>query len=132
MLEGLDLLRQSGLLLGRSLLLSILGGAYLRLDRFDEGLAAADQGLTHSRDTGERCFDAMLWRLRGELILRRGATQSRPRGAAPAAAECFEKAREVARAQGAHMLAPRDGRDRVTPAPRTSGRPRGALSSPGS
>jgi len=103
--EGLDVLRQTGLRLGDSLLLSFLAGACLRLDRLDEGVAAAEAGLAHCRDTAERLFEAGIWRLRGELILRRARTRGQARKAViPEAEECFENARVVARAQGAHML----------------------------
>ena len=70
--EGLASRRsQTGLRLGNSLLLSFRAGACLRAARIDEGLAAADAGLTHCRETTERCFEAELWRLKGELVLRR-------------------------------------------------------------
>jgi hypothetical protein len=119
--EGLALLRQAGIRLGGSLLFSLYAAACLRLGGIDEGLAAADAGLTLCRDTSARLFEAELWRLRGELILRRappGAT-SRQAGAREAR-ECFEKARAVAHARGARMLerraSRRDGR-RVPPSP---------------
>jgi hypothetical protein len=109
--EGLDMLRRAELRIGLSLLFSFLAAACLRLDRVDEGLAAADTGLTHCRDTSERLFEAELWRLRGELILRRGRPKTHPRPAAiREAGECFEKARSVARAQGARMLERRASR----------------------
>jgi hypothetical protein len=99
--EGLDLLQRAGLRLGFSLLYSILAGACLRLDRVAEGLAAADTGLQHCHETAERLFESELWRLRGTLLLRRAPAE---------AEECFEKARAVARAQGARMLEKRAGR----------------------
>ncbi len=112
--EGLDALRQTGLRLGDSLLLSLLAGACLRLDFLDEGVAAADAGLAHCRDTAERLFEAEIWRLRGELILRRARTRGQARKAViPEAEECFENARAVARAQGAHMLEQRVSRGDV-------------------
>jgi hypothetical protein len=102
--EGMDLLRKSGLRLGNSLLLSFSAGAFLSVGRLDEGLAAADAGLTHCRDTGERFFEAELWRLRGELIVRCSGSQT---ASIPEADDCFERARVLARAQGAHRLEPR-------------------------
>ena len=71
--EGLDVLRRAKIRLAASLWFSLLAEACLRLDRVDEGLAATDAGLVHCRDTAARLFEAELWRLRGELILR-GAT----------------------------------------------------------
>jgi DNA-binding winged helix-turn-helix (wHTH) protein len=106
--EGFDVLQRAKLRLGLSLLTSVLAAACLRLDRVEEGLAAADAGLSHCRETSERLFEAELSRLRGELLLRGAATSG--------AAECFAKARALARAQGARMLEKR-----------ASGRPAGAL-----
>jgi DNA-binding winged helix-turn-helix (wHTH) protein len=109
--EGLDLLRRAGLSVGLSLLFSFMAAACLRLDRVDEGLAATDSGLAYCRDSTGRLFEAELWRLRGELILRRDRPKTLPRQAAlREAEECFEKARSVARAQGAGMLERRASR----------------------
>ena len=102
--EGMDALRRSALRLGNSLLFSLFAGACLRVERLDEGLAAADAGLAHCRDTGERFFEAELWRLRAELLARCAGSQT---ATIPEAEDCFEHARAVARAQGAHRLAPR-------------------------
>jgi DNA-binding winged helix-turn-helix (wHTH) protein len=108
--EGLEILRQAELRMGLSLLFSFLAAACLRLDRVDEGLAATDSGLAHCRGGG-RLFEAELWRLRGELILRRDRPKTQPRQAAiREAEECFEKARSVARTQGARMLERRASR----------------------
>jgi tetratricopeptide (TPR) repeat protein len=109
--EGLDVLRRAKIRLAASLWFSLLAEACLRLDRVDEGLAATDTGLDHCRDTAARLFEAELWRVRGELILRgaRSKTRRRPR-AIRESEECFEKARAVARAQGAHMLERRASR----------------------
>ena len=103
--EGLDELRRTGMRLGDSLFFSDYAGACLRLNHVDEGLAAADTGLAHCRNTTERLFEAELWRLKGELLLRRVPRTTRERHAAIRNAdECFEKARVVARAQRAPML----------------------------
>jgi predicted ATPase len=105
MREGLAALRQAGLRLGESLLISFLAGACLRTDRPDEGLAAVDEGLAYCRETTGRFFEPELWRLRGELILQRAqATASTQPAETQAAEECFEQARAIARSQGAHML----------------------------
>ena len=105
MREGLDVLRLSGLRLGSSVHLGLLAEGCLHLDRVDEGLAAVEAGLTYSRASGECVFDADLWRLRGELLARRARRAGRGRTAVPAeVSECFEKARTVARSQGARRL----------------------------
>ena len=122
--EGLDVLRRAKIRLAASLWFSLLAGACLRLDRVDEGLAATDSGLTHCRDTAARLFEAELWRVRGELILRGARSKARPQlGAIRESEECFEKARAVARAQGAHMLERRASRrDAGATAPRKPSR----------
>ena len=103
--EGLASRRAGSLRLGNSLLLSFHAGACLRAARFEEGLAAADAGLTHCRETTERCFEAELWRLKGELGLRRAPSRGPARQVMISEAKkCFENGRAVARAQGAHML----------------------------
>ena len=118
------MLRRAKIRLAASLWFSLLAEACLRLDRVDEGLAATDTGLTHCRDTAARLFEAELWRVRGELILRGARSRTRPRpGAIRESEECFEKARAVARAQGAHMLERRASRrDAGATAPRKPSR----------
>jgi DNA-binding winged helix-turn-helix (wHTH) protein/tetratricopeptide (TPR) repeat protein len=111
MLEGFEVLRLSGLRLGNSLQLAFLAETYLRLNRVDEGLATLEAGLTYCRDSGECVFEAELWRLRGELLVRRAPGRGRARMGVPTeASECFEKARAVARSQGAHGLEQRANR----------------------
>jgi hypothetical protein len=114
--QGLEVLERLRMRLGVSLWFCFLAGAYLRLDRVDEGLAATDTGLTQCRDISLRLFEAELWRLRGELILRRAAPKTQ--AATREAEECFQKARAVARAQGARMLERRASRQ----VPRTAKR----------
>jgi DNA-binding winged helix-turn-helix (wHTH) protein/tetratricopeptide (TPR) repeat protein len=121
--EGVEELRRDGLRLGNSLLFSLLAEACLRREKLDEGLAAADAGLAHCHDTGERLFEAELWRLRGALVERRARPRTRTRGAAiPEAEECFDQARAVARLQGAHMLGQRVSRGAVRAAVRRASR----------
>jgi predicted ATPase len=103
--EGIRGLRRIGLRLGQSVLLSIYADACLEVDELQEGLAAVDAGLIHSRDTTEAFLEAELWRLRGELLLRRAPARGRSRRPQIMEAEaCFEKAKAIARAQGAYML----------------------------
>jgi DNA-binding winged helix-turn-helix (wHTH) protein len=117
--EGIDELGRAGMHLGNSLLFSLLGGARLLPKKLDEGLAATNAGLAHCRDTSDRLFEAELWRLRGafvELGWRRG--KEAPAGTIPEAEECFDRARALARAQGAHMLGRRVRPGNVRPAVR--------------
>ena len=105
MREGLAHLHQAGFHLGRSQRLALLAEACLEVDRVDEGLATVDTGLQHCRDTGERFFEAELWRIKGELLLRRGPTRSRSPAANREADECFATAHAVADGLGARALA---------------------------
>jgi adenylate cyclase len=103
--EGLDRLSRSGLRLGHSLHLSLYADACLRAGRLDEGLTAVAAGLAHCQETSERIFEPELWRLRGEILARRGRSGGQSRAAKAADAQaCFEKARALARAHGAPML----------------------------
>ena len=105
MRQGREALSDSDVRAASSLRLAIFVGGCLRLGQWDEGLAAADAALAHCRDVGEHLFEAELWRLRGALLLGRARTAAPVRPiAVPEAEECYEKARSVARAQGAHML----------------------------
>jgi hypothetical protein len=63
---------------------------------FREGRAAAREGLAWSRSCSQRCLEAELWRVDGELAYRLGE----PR----AAAASLRSAVEVASAQGASWL----------------------------
>jgi hypothetical protein len=113
MREGLELLRPAALRLGNSAQLALLAEACLHLNRVDEGMAAIEAGLTYARESSESMFDAELWRLRGELLVRRGPRRGGAQTAAHAeASECFEQARSVARSQGARAL-----EQRARPAP---------------
>ena len=81
-----------------------------------------EDGLVYCRDSAERLFESELWRLKGELLLRR----ERPRGRAGHtvvrdAEACFETAGTVARAQGVAMLERRARRRHRELAP--TGRP---------
>jgi DNA-binding winged helix-turn-helix (wHTH) protein len=101
---GLQLLEEANLRLGGSLLHALHASACVRVERQDEGLAAVDGGLALCRDTTERLFEAELWRLKGELLLR-SADARRSRSASHVAArQHFLRAFQLARAQGALSL----------------------------
>jgi len=65
----------------------------------NEGLGALDEALTLVAQTGERFYEAELYRLQGQLIV-----ASARSGAQAHAQSCFEKAIAVARAQGPKSL----------------------------
>jgi predicted ATPase len=70
--------------------------------RLPDGLAALAQAMALAESTGEAWFDAELYRLRGEVLLRDAAGDA-------AATECFQRALEIARAQGARTWELRAG-----------------------
>ena len=53
--------------------LSLLAQVYGKAGRAEEGLASIDEALSEARTHNERWWDAELHRLRGELLLMRGA-----------------------------------------------------------
>jgi predicted ATPase len=70
--------------------------------RLPDGLAALDQAMALAESTGEAWFDAELHRLQGEILLRE------PRGDT-AATESFQRALDIAHAQGARTWELRAG-----------------------
>jgi adenylate cyclase len=74
--------------------LTLLVDAHLRLGQVAEGLAILDEVLTAVEQAGERYPDVELYRLKGELLSRRGANDGEIE-------QQFLKALEIARRQGA-------------------------------
>jgi len=93
LLKGLNAFRSSGAELTLPFQLSILCDAYLRTGRFEDARRALTEGLAISEKNDDRCQEAELHRLMGELLLAES-----PDGAA-AAEECFWKAVETSRRQ---------------------------------
>jgi len=79
--------------------LAALGNGYGKVGRMAEGLAAVAEGLAVSEKNGERWFDAELYRIRGELLLKQDA-HAEPK-AEDEAETCFHQALDIARAQEA-------------------------------
>ena len=88
--------------------LALLAKVYGKAGQSEEGLAALARALAAVDQTGERTYEAELYRLRGELTLDGSpATGRRRQGSADAAARaeaCFQKAIEVARRQRSKSL----------------------------
>jgi class 3 adenylate cyclase len=74
--------------------LARLAQAYGRMGRVEEGLQVSSEGLARADATGERCWEAELHRLKGELLRMKGTE-------GPRAEACFRRALDVAREQGA-------------------------------
>ena len=77
--------------------LSLLARTCGKAGHFDEGLAVIEQALAESLQNNERWWDAELHRLRGELMLARGADSSDVEGA-------FRRAIGIAQSQRAKSL----------------------------
>jgi predicted ATPase len=88
--QGLAALRATGSETGEYLILLV--AAYWLVGEIEEGLRVAEEALARSRR------DAGLYRLKGELLLRRAAEHHAE------AERCFRQALEIARRQGAKSL----------------------------
>ena len=119
--RGLTAYRTTGAALWRSYHLALLAEAYGKVGRVEEGLPLLVEALAHVDRTGERRWEAELYRLRGELTLAQSQTSlgqvktsqdkyedtdpqpliPDPQGEAEA---CFHKAVEIARRQKAKSL----------------------------
>ncbi|HKV55454.1 MAG TPA: adenylate/guanylate cyclase domain-containing protein [Candidatus Binataceae bacterium] len=96
--EAVKVLSESGARLWLSFFLATLAEAYGSKGSIEEGLKTVKEGLELVQQSGERWWEAELYRVQGELLLRRDP--SRP-GEVRAA---LESAVEVARKQGGKSL----------------------------
>jgi class 3 adenylate cyclase/predicted ATPase len=96
--EGLGALRATGIELWRSYGLSLLAEGCMQLGRFDDGLSVLTEALAATDEREERFYEAEMYRLKGELLLKRDDSY------AAEARHCFERAIEVARKQSAKSL----------------------------
>lgn len=71
--ESVAALRANGWQLQLTAFLVALGDGYRKVDWVAEGLAAVAEGLVASEKNGDRWFDAELYRVRGELLLKQDA-----------------------------------------------------------
>lgn len=118
MRQGVAAYRATGAEQWRPYCLGLLAGAYGKVRRADEGLSLLAEALAQVDRSGERFYEAELYRLKGELLLnaacgtqnaerRRQKTKSiRPSmsGVHRSAAACFDKAIAIARQQCAKSL----------------------------
>ncbi len=97
MRAAIDHFTSTGARLRLSYYLALLADVCLRAHEPERGLGILEEGLGAARETGERWWDAELHRLRGDLLVGRGA------GAHEADA-AYRRALEIARAQQAKSL----------------------------
>jgi predicted ATPase/class 3 adenylate cyclase len=115
--HGLATARSAGAELGLTYFLTLLAEAYGKMGQAEEGLTTLAEALTLVDKTGERYYEAELYRLYGELSLRAGETAKRRTGegsdvapspdlpiALSSPEACFHKAIDIARRQSAKSL----------------------------
>jgi class 3 adenylate cyclase/predicted ATPase len=95
MCQGLADYRTLGAELWRSYGLSLLAEAYGQVGQAEEGLRVLAEGLVAAHTSGQRLYEAELYRLNGELLQQQAIPDAR------AAEACFRRAREIARHQQA-------------------------------
>jgi predicted ATPase len=98
--RGMAATQQTGSEQFRSYFLALLADACASAGRVAEGLAAVTEALAAAARTGERFYEAELYRLEGELA----TLLARPAPLGRSAEESLLKALEVARGQGARAL----------------------------
>jgi len=113
--QGLAALQAVGNVLSEPHALALLAEAYGKTGQMDKGLAALGEALDCVDRTGERCYEAELYRLKGELTLQKESKVPGPKskGAGPRsltsdpqgeAEACFLKAIDISRKQQAKSL----------------------------
>jgi predicted ATPase len=103
MRQGLQGWRAIGAELRVPTFLALMADVHGKVGQPDEGLSLVSEALVLGERTGQRYWDAELYRLKGTLTLQRERERGRPRGTSEAEA-CFLEAIEVARRQGARSL----------------------------
>jgi class 3 adenylate cyclase/predicted ATPase len=96
--QGLAAHRATGGELSRPWFLAMLAEAYGMRGQADEGLCVLAEALTTAYQTGDRYFEAELYRLKGELLLQQTSPDVHQ------AETCFQQALTIARHQQAKSL----------------------------
>jgi class 3 adenylate cyclase/tetratricopeptide (TPR) repeat protein len=91
LLKGFRAFRATGAEVRVPTYLGILGDAYTQSARFEDAHRALDEGLAVAEKNDDRCHEAELYRLKGELLLAESSDE--------AAEGCFHQAIETARRQ---------------------------------
>jgi predicted ATPase len=102
--QGMAAYQAMGTELGQSYFLAYLAEAYRKGRQAEEGLSVLAEALAAVDRTGERVYEAELYRLKGELTLQQSSMQRLVSGVQKEAEECFWKAIEIARHQQAKSL----------------------------
>jgi len=94
--QAVDACEQLGWRMCHAEFLGYLAEGLAGLDRLAEAADTVKRAIARAEEVGEGLYHAELIRLRGELLLRRSADTHKPE-----AEDCFHRANELARAQGA-------------------------------
>lgn len=101
--QGLTAYQATGAELARLYFLALLAETYGNTGQAEAGLSVLAEALAIVDQTGEQCYEAELYRLKGEL-LHPSSLQTRESTGGEEADVCFHKAIAVARHQGAKSL----------------------------
>jgi predicted ATPase len=93
LLKGYSAFRATGAEVRAPSYLGMLGDAYTQSGRLEDAHRALNEGLAIAEKNDDRCHEAELYRLRGELLLAESPDQ------AAAAEDCFRRAIETALSQ---------------------------------
>jgi len=96
--EGLAAIRTTGAELARPYFLSLLAEVCMETGRPDDGLGALREALVAAYEHENRNYEAELYRLKGELLLRQNGSNTAE------AQSCLERAIVIARTQGVKSL----------------------------
>jgi predicted ATPase len=83
--------------------LALLAEVHLKLGQIDEGLTTLNEAMALVENTDGRLWEAQLYRLKGELLLKK-QVGSKQQDDALSPADCFVRAMEIARQQAARIL----------------------------
>ena len=96
--QGLTAIRVAGAEIVRPYFLALLSEAYRKVRQTEEGLRVVAEALSEGNETGQRYYEAELYRLKGELLLAQ-AVNNRTE-----AESCYQQALEVSRHRQAKSL----------------------------
>jgi TOMM system kinase/cyclase fusion protein len=102
MRRGLAAQLATGAEMAKPYWLSLIAEACYRTGAVREGLALLDEAEAAVEQTHERCWEAEIYRLRGQLLL--AASEPAAPEAARSAEACYRRALDIARGQGARSL----------------------------
>ena len=100
MRQGLAAWRATGAEIARTYYLALLAEAYGKVEQAEEGVSVLAEALALVDQSGERRWEAELYRLKGEILLMQEGKEQKW----SAAEECFHQALDIARQQQAKSL----------------------------